>query len=267
MNSKDLFDKDNDLKQKWQQKPGIYVISQPKLTAGDKAMYKIGYGTDIMVRLSNYRTAYSPKYPFLIHSLYAIPEAVIGKRARFTLLSEKMIHKTLQLQFGSQVEDSEWYYNLREIMSVIVALRKKHLKEITGASKWLFDNFTPFQDKFYKVNLIKEKDAFIGGILKNIVVKDRTALERRATASKYLEKEVTGVKNGTSYIGTIKEYNTYTRKFLIDYDGFTEELTLAQLLQKLRFETVEEVEPVIEKRKTRSESRKIELRNRTVKVD
>jgi hypothetical protein len=274
MNSNDFF-ADKNLRKKWSVS-GLYVIEQPVFISNGKPIFKVGYASEnLVVRLTNYRTAYSPLFPFKIHFLYHIPEKVIYQRARYALLSEKVVHLTLEISFGNKIKTeipNEWYYDLRAIATVMTSLHKQHLKEIKTAKDWPFSNFTYFKERdLKKVKLVSEDSAFSGGILKNLIVPDRVGLDRNKSGTQFLYKTVTSVLDGETIEGKISGYDPYSKKFTIDYSGFSEEISLEKLLQKLDYQTVEEVkprsEPVIEKRKTRSESRKIELRNRTVKVD
>ena len=115
----------------WVDKKGIYVIEQPLVSDKlGRRIFKIGMARlSLSTRIGDYRTAYSPFVPFLIHLIYEVDETTGGKRANFALLTEQVAHATLKKQ-GDWSGGGEWYYNLDNIMNVISSIRQQHIRDI-----------------------------------------------------------------------------------------------------------------------------------------
>ena len=128
-------------------------------------------------RISDYRTAYSPLIPFKIHLIYEVPEATGGRRANYALLTEAVIHQTLKK--GGFWADAEWYYNLEEIINVIVSVRVQHMKEMEFSKKWKF-YCTKLSSNF--VPIVKESS--INSSLKNLITMMTAEKKTRFRASK-----------------------------------------------------------------------------------
>lgn len=124
----------------WVDKKGIYVIEQTLVSDKlGRRIFKIGMARlSLSTRIGDYRTAYSPFVPFLIHLIYEVDETTGGKRANFALLTEQVAHATLKKQ-GDWSGGGEWYYNLDNIMNVISSIRQQHIRDIPNkALSWKY---------------------------------------------------------------------------------------------------------------------------------
>jgi len=139
MNSQEFF---KNQYQEWTSRQGIYVIEQPVISDKlNRKIYKVGYANgNLATRLGDYRTAYSPFVPFLIHLLYEIPEATGGQRANFALLTEQIAHATLKnlKPESAWSGGGEWFYDLDKIINVIASIRQKHLREVPQSKNWTY---------------------------------------------------------------------------------------------------------------------------------
>lgn len=167
---------------------GVYVLNMPLFKEKGRNIYKVGYARDnLEKRLKDYKTAYGPVH-FIIEAIMEIPEKVFHKRPNFARLSETRIHKTLmEIDKNNLVmrdEDSdkqlgEWFYNLREVISVLKGLRYEFLhdpKIADVAIKWDFtynmflEDVPPYLD-IYDAKKVKSQ-------FSELTVLDRSPLNR-----------------------------------------------------------------------------------------
>ena len=151
--------------QDWVDKQGIYVIEQTLVSNKlGKRIFKLGMARQsLSTRIGDYRTAYSPFAPFIIHLIYEVPEKTGGKRANFALLTEQVAHATLKKN-GNWSGGGEWYYDLNDIMNVVSSLRQRHLREIDFAKNWVFYS-THFSTKTVDVELEENIRSSLAGLI------------------------------------------------------------------------------------------------------
>ena len=194
MDSQTFFD-DKEFNGKFKGKSGIYIVEQPVFTKYiGYPVYKIGFGSNLYVRISNYRTMYG-LVPFKIHCLYAIPQGIFGggSRTNHANLMEKMIQRTAT-KYGEFTGVGEWYKNLTLLMSIVSTIREVHLLKFKDASKWEFYHQQHNVRSLKKIDLVLEKD--IGGIFKDVIYGERTTRSGKYTDKLILE----GLNVPTSYI-------------------------------------------------------------------
>jgi hypothetical protein len=151
--------------QDWVDKQGIYVIEQPLVSDKlGKRIFKLGMARQsLSTRIGDYRTAYSPFAPFLIHLIYEVPEKTGGKRANFALLTEQVAHATLKKN-GNWSGGGEWYYSLDDIINVVSSLRQRHLKEIDFSKDWVYYS-THLSSKTVDVELEENIKSSLKGLI------------------------------------------------------------------------------------------------------
>ncbi len=201
MNSESFFASEKGEYYKTRQ--GVYVINMPLFKENGRNIYKVGYARDnLEKRLKDYRTAYGP-VPFIIEAIMEVPEKVFHKRPNFARLSETRIHKTLikidknNLVMRDAETDKqlgEWFYNIREIISVLKGLRHEYenddeIKE--QVKKWDFTYNKFLEDVPPYLDLYDAKKVKSG--FSKLVVKDRSSLSRNK--GKKLDENYTYVKD------------------------------------------------------------------------
>ncbi len=176
MNSKEFF---LNHQKKWVNKQGVYVLEN-KLFSDHlgKRIFKIGFARDSLAkRIADYRTAYSPLIPFLIHLIYEVPEATGGRRANYARLTEGVIHATLTK--AGKLADAEWYYDLDEIMNTVSAVRQMHLREIEQAKNWDF-----YTTKLSTKSVVLVAEENIRSTLKGLITMTDKEKEKRFRGGK-----------------------------------------------------------------------------------
>lgn len=176
MNSDEFF---ANHQKKWTNKQGVYVIENELFSKHlGKRIFKIGMARDSLAkRIADYRTAYSPLIPFLIHLIYEVPEATGGRRANYALLTEGVIHATLKK--AGKWADAEWYYDLDEIMNTVSGVRQMHLREIEVAKKWDF-----YTTKISTKNVVIVAEDSIKSSLKGLITMTTAEKEKRFRGKK-----------------------------------------------------------------------------------
>ena len=174
MDSNKFFE-DKDFTKRWKGKSGIYIIEQPVFTRYvSYPVYKTGYSRhSLYTRISNYRTAYG-LVPFKIHALYAVPEKVIGERANFANLTERVLQETAR-KYGEYAGVGEWFKNIAILLNIVFVMRKTHLERFKKnklAEKWDFWTQEKKQPSPRKIELVGEKQ--IKGTFKDLVVGKHT---------------------------------------------------------------------------------------------
>ena len=129
----------------WKGKGGIYVLTQPLIYPfyGGKAVYKVGFAADSLYnRLRNYKTMYG-KAPFFIECIFQTSTRTIKSKGNQAHLTEKQIHtaldkKKLGANFINGKREGEWFFNLEEILKVILTIRADRIGTVSFSENWIF---------------------------------------------------------------------------------------------------------------------------------
>lgn len=245
MNSHDFFfnnfkDKDGMiLKEKFNNKTGIYVIEQPLIKFENQRVFKVGMADSagLTRRLADYNTAYGPA-SFVIHLLWAIPK-VINSISRLNYNVEQHIHKSL-IESKKQVSSKakEWFVDLPLILAYIYKIKNtfEERLQIDGKkSQWYFEDFTNTRVRLTRAIKLSNPENILIKTPKgysDIFVIDRNDVRRKADKERrYLSNEIY-IKDRRATIGLYNEYRKmYQIKFDIPQKGDEKYMKEAEILK------------------------------------
>ena len=210
------------LKEKFNNKTGIYVIEQPVIKFQNQRVFKVGMAdaAGLTRRLADYTTAYGPQ-TFVIHLLWAIPKVINGI-SRLNYNVEQHLHKSLiesNKQAGPRAK--EWFVDLSLILAYIYKIKNafEERLQIDGKkSQWYFEDFTNINVRLKRAIKLSNPENILIKTPKgysDIFVIDRNDVRREADKERrYLSNEIY-IKDRRATIGL---YNENRKMYQITFD-------------------------------------------------
>lgn len=114
--------------------PGIYVITNIKLSNKYKKKYKVGKSINLRKRLDNYHTCFPSKRGFWVYNLIILKKNINPRNFENRLHTFlRNYPEIINVEMDTRVRKTEWYrsklYTMKKAMDDFVKLNKNQVKE------------------------------------------------------------------------------------------------------------------------------------------